>query len=160
MILAFASAFYLVGRNQLQYDKIDKEDGQEPLYSSFMGALEFNYYLCLGEFEFIDGFELGEASNYTFCWILFITASFQLMVHMMNMLIGIMGNTFAGNRQVQKQMQLKGKLKFVVDNWWMNAIGERKYRVKYIIAALLTEDDAEEVENIKLLQMTIDKLKA
>ena len=48
----------------------------------------------------------------------------------------------------------------MVDNWWMNAIGERKYRVKYIIAALLTEDDAEEVENIKLLQMTIDKLKA
>ena len=49
IIFQVASAFYLMGRNQLHFDEILESDG-EPLYASKRGALEFAYYLSLGEF--------------------------------------------------------------------------------------------------------------
>jgi len=107
--------------------------------------------VCLGEFEFKSGFNAGEEPSHDIvCGIIFFLASFLLCVHMMNMLIAIMGDTFIKNQVVETQLLLKGKLKFVVDNWWIkNALGEDKYRIKYIIAALISEneDDGNDIVN-------------
>ena len=59
---------------------------------------------------------MGDGSNKGWAMIFFIMASFLLLVHMMNMLIAIMGDVFSKNREIEHQLQLKNKLKFVVDN--------------------------------------------
>jgi Na+-transporting methylmalonyl-CoA/oxaloacetate decarboxylase gamma subunit len=92
-------------------------------------------------------------------YFFFVFASFILLVHMMNMLIAIMGDVFNKNREVEKQLQLKNKLKFVVDNQWADPFGKEKESIKYVIAAVLVEEDDDEVENIKLLQEAIQDLK-
>ena len=71
-----------------------------------------------------------------------------------------MGDTFSQNKEVETQLLLKGKLKFVVDNWWMKALGEDKNRIKFIITALISENDDEGmVEGFNKLQFEIDQLK-
>lgn len=71
---------------------------------------------------------------------------------MMNMLIAIMGSIFENNKKVSESLLLKNKLKFVIDNWWMNAIGKDRKRIQFIIAALHFEQADEEVEVAKELQ--------
>jgi hypothetical protein len=89
-IFAFANAFWLLGRNQFQFDYIMSEE--TPKYSTFGGALEFIYNVCLGEVGDYPVFELGEEpAQYRYLWILYIGATFFLIVHMLNMLIAIMG---------------------------------------------------------------------
>ena len=78
---------------------------------------------------------------------------------MMNMLIAIMGNIFEENKKVSSSLLLKGKLKFVIDNWWMNAIGEDRKRIQFIIAALHYEQNDEEVEVAKELERDFEQLK-
>ena len=50
--MGFANAFWIVGRNQLEYDEIEVSEDADPppLYAdSFLGAFKFMYYMCLGE---------------------------------------------------------------------------------------------------------------
>lgn len=42
-------------------------------------------------------FELGTASQYVQLWLLFLVATFTIIIHLMNMLIAIMGQTFSTN---------------------------------------------------------------
>jgi len=70
-----------------------------------IGSLEFFYYMCLGEFAFINGFSMGkdEDNSINYKWAMyffFLTGSFLLLVHMMNMLVAKMGDVFARNREV------------------------------------------------------------
>jgi len=85
-------------------------------------------------------------------WVFFIAASFVLIVHMLNMLIAIMGNTFAENQEVADKVTLKTRLRFVIDNWWLDALGEDKSKINYLVTAMLNEEDDEDVEIIKELQ--------
>ena len=71
---------------------------------------------------------------------------------MMNMLIAIMGETFAENNLIEDQTKLKKKLQFVVDNWYTNALGSDMKRITYIITAIYNEEDDEEVEILKEIE--------
>jgi hypothetical protein len=55
---AFANAFYLLGRNQIQFDQVSPDD--QPLYSTVGGALSFIFMICLGEVGVIDSFVTGQ----------------------------------------------------------------------------------------------------
>ena len=69
------------------YSYIDDNMGDNVL-----NALLAMYLLSLGEFSF-DGFSKGENSN--LAWVFFVIATFLCLVVFMNMLIAIMGETFA-----------------------------------------------------------------
>ena len=56
-------------------------------------------------------------------WIVFVMASFVLVTHMLNMLIGIMGDSRSKYREIETQMILKNKLKFIIENWYRDAFG-------------------------------------
>ena len=60
--------------------------------NSVLNALLAMYMLSLGEFSY-DGFSNGENSNLS--WVFFVFATFLCLVVFMNMLIAIMGDTFA-----------------------------------------------------------------
>ena len=148
-IFACANAFWLLGRNQVQFDRI-KED-EEPLYTTVGGALKYIYMLCLGEVGDTP-FEIGETPhNKRSLWIVYIVTTLTLLVHMMNMLIAIMSETFAKNREFSDQIRLKSQLRFVIDNWSLkdDAFGKGMGKINYLVAALLNEEDDDEIEIIK-----------
>lgn len=169
-LFAFANAFYKIGLNQLEFDKIEVEEfifedeiklkkKMVPLYTTLMGAYKWIYYLSLGTFSHKE-FKFGENSNHkTILGFLFVIATFTIVVHMMSMLIAIMGDTFTQNQQVEEQLLLKGKLKFIIDNWYLNALGDDKQRIKFIITALMSENEDDAVEIANRLQNEINHFK-
>ena len=114
---AFAVSFWLLGRNQLQYDNVPTAAEDFPSYSSFDGAWAFIYEMSLGEVGGFGMFEIGEQNHEGQIWLIFSLASFILIIHMMNMLIAIMTKTFEENQEVQSQIISKTKLRFVIDNF-------------------------------------------
>lgn len=74
--------------------------------------------MVLGVFDVVP-FEFGESQEAEFLYFLFIIASFVIMIHLLNMLIAIMGNTFAERHEVAEQIKYKDHLNFVLDNWFI-----------------------------------------
>ena len=123
-----------------------------PLYAkSLYGSLQYIFMLSLGELG-VDQFEKGEGTQTPYLWILFLIASFTLIVHMLNMLIAIMGETFAKSNEIEYQTKLKKKLQFVIDNWYKNALGDDMNKICYIITCIYNEEDDEEVEILKEIE--------
>ena len=83
-----------------------------------------------------DGFSVGDGTQYPILLTLFVFACVTIILHFLNMLIAIMGNTFAERAEVGAQIMTKDHLRFVMDNWLLMNIAFRdKSRIKYIIAA-------------------------
>lgn len=59
------------------------------------------------------------------------------------MLIAIMGETFGSNNEVKRMSQIKSHLRFVLDNFYLDAI-ENKGNVTYLITAFLSSEDNED----------------
>ena len=81
------------------------------------------------------------------------------MIHLLNMLIAIMGNTFSERQANIDKIYYKDHLSFVLDNWYLikTAFGGNLRDVKYVVAALAIE---EEDEDQALLQEIKDDLAA
>ena len=54
--------------------------------------------------------------------ILFLALSFFMCIHMLNMLIAIMGDSFSKNHEIAESKKRMQQLAFVVDNWWIDPI--------------------------------------
>jgi len=70
-----------------------------PGYTTLMGSMQHVFLLALGEFN-LEDYDLG-GNNYDYfvLWMLFVAASFVLLIHLLNMLIAIMGESFAQNNE-------------------------------------------------------------
>lgn len=100
-LIAFSTSFFIIGRNQLQFDGIFT-DGNEvpaiPMYATPFGCITFIYQMSLGEVGFYDFYDAGKNPNHSLIlWTLFIAASFIIIIGMMNMLVAIMTNSFETN---------------------------------------------------------------
>ena len=47
----------------------------------------------------------------------------------------------------------------MVENWWINALGDETKRIKYIVAALYRDEDEEDVEIIHEVEEQIIQMK-
>ena len=79
---------------------MSESEDSVPDYSKFHGALKHVYLLALGEFNLKD-YELGDGTDKLLLWILFVSASFFLLIHLLNMLIAIMGETFVKFNEIK-----------------------------------------------------------
>ena len=70
-----------------------------PGYTTLMGSMQHVFLLALGEFNLEDYDLGGNTYDYFVLWILFVAASFVLLIHLLNMLIAIMGESFAQNNE-------------------------------------------------------------
>lgn len=71
-----------------------------------------------------------------------MTASVVIILHFLNMLIAIMGNTFNERTEVGAQIMVRDHLRFVMDNWMLlNVAFPDKTSINYIIAALAINDE-------------------
>jgi len=59
------------------------------------------YLLSLGEFN-VEEYDLGNGSQALILWVFFMLASFLLVIHFLNMLIAIMGETFSQNNETKR----------------------------------------------------------
>lgn len=75
------------------------EDFAYPGYVTLVGSLQHVFLLALGEFNLEDYDLGGNPFDIAVLWILFIAASFVLLIHLLNMLIAIMGESFAQNNE-------------------------------------------------------------
>ena len=95
----------------------------------------------------IVGYDYGEKSQYYVLISLFFISTFIIILHFLNMLIAIMGNTYAERREVGELTMVKDHLRFVMDNWLLMNIAFRdKERLKYIVCAFQANDDDAESE--------------
>ena len=99
-LLAFSICYFLIGRNQ-EY-LINLEGGSEedyPVYNTMIGAFHHVYLSAMGEFD-TEAYFLGEMSPLLI--IFFHLLSFFMCIHLLNMLIAIMGESFSKNNEVSE----------------------------------------------------------
>ena len=97
----FLIPFWLLARNQLQFDTFDK--GTAPSYSDLPGAVRFMFQMWFGEVgSTLDDFQYGEGTSVCYLFILFFGATFLIIIVLLNMLIAIMGDTFAKHYESKK----------------------------------------------------------
>lgn len=107
-LIAFSEAFFVIGKNQKMLahealqkmgDKVDPSinTNTEISYSSMMGALQHGYMSALGELDVDD---YANNAMTPVLSILFVLLSFFMCIHMLNMLIAIMGQSFDINAEV------------------------------------------------------------
>ena len=95
----------------------------------------------MGAGQGIEGFSAGEATMKNYLYIIFTAFQFIMQIHLLNMLIAYMGETFSKNNEVAEQIKTKDHLSFIIDNWYLKdiSLGDVK-QIKYIIAALPVSD--------------------
>lgn len=81
-----------------------------------------------------------------------------MLIHLLNMLIAIMGQTFGDRAAVGEQIRVKDNLHFVMDNWHLMdfALGYKTDQVKYIMAAFSATEEFKEVEVINQLKLDLE----
>jgi len=151
ILAAYMVAFYLIG--QVQLDQVPAE-ADNIRYATVYGSFQYMWYISIGELSADDAlFDKNKSTlTYLVLWLLFVTATFLVLIHMLNMLIAIMSETFTVNNESEQETRLKEHLQFVVDNWWtIETEGNRK-GFNYLVCAWAYEEDEEEVEILKDLQ--------
>ena len=68
----------------------------------------------------------------------FVFASFIMIIVLLNMLIAIMGNTFAERMPLSAQIKTKDRLEFVLDNWHIKETVRKDFKA-YGIAAFISD---------------------
>ena len=87
-------------------------------------------------------FAVGDTQTELVLKSIFIVASVVIILHFLNMLIAIMGNTFSERTEVGAQIMVRDHLRFVMDNWMLlNVAFPDRRRINYIIAAFSANDE-------------------
>ena len=97
----------------------------------FLNAVTNQYMLSLGEFD-LANYKGG--NNDSLAWAVFITTTFIIQITFLNMLIAIMGDTFARVSEIKEQSALKEKIEILSDFVYIveRESYERKNHFEYI----------------------------
>lgn len=157
---AFAYSFYLIAQNQKNFDSLTEYDvtKRKIIYDSVTGSMWYMINLLLGQTDTAP-FSSGDASQDAFLKLIFALAAFIIMIHLLNMLIAIMGNTYSQRRDQEDALRYKDHLRFVLDNFHMRESAFKNMkRVKYIIAAFTMDDENQESEVLSSLEDQISQV--
>jgi hypothetical protein len=143
LLWSSAFSFYILAQNQINFDNLSDEDMGDLPYGTLKDSLNYMGNMMIGETD--EGpFTLGDAKMEVPLFILFWICAFTSLIHLLNMLIAIMGNTFEAGNQTQEQQKYKEHLSFVVDNWFLRSYAfENIEQAKYIITTFSAVEDEE-----------------
>ena len=137
--------------------------GKHPVYSTIRGSIIFCFKLVVYLDPGLDNFDRSatypprNTMNF-WLWILWTVGVFVMIIHLFNMLIGMMGNIQGQETEKRQMYSLKYKLNVVVDNWWINAIDPKG--LKYIISATkMIEDEEQDVKDMSQKKKEINLLR-
>ena len=106
-------------------------------YNSFLGSVWFVYYgMVMGEVD-VDSFNQDGGDKYHL-YLLFLVSSFIMIVVLLNMLIAIMGNTFAERMPLSAQITIADRLRFVLDHWHLKHQVQKDFK-NYNVAAFTSD---------------------
>ena len=125
-----------------------------PPYTTWTGAFDHVYTSSLGELSTDTYYN---DSMQPVLVILFIFMSFFMTIHMLNMLIAMMGESFGKNNEEGEAKKKMSQLEFVVNNWYIDPI-ENKDRYVYIIAAMSNEEIDNTDEKFAHLEKRLDRI--
>lgn len=144
-LVAFINAFYMIGKNQKELAEMSEGALESPPYHTWIMAAHHVYTSSLGEFD-TDFYFQDSMSPWLIC--LFLALSFFMCIHLLNMLIAIMGESFANNNTVAESKKRMSQLAFVVENWWIDPLKD-KDRIVYIVGAFHIDMEVDESEKFK-----------
>lgn len=128
-------SFFLLGQNQLAFDQVSEEERELVSYGTASGSLSFIFHMLLGESDF-SGFSAGTGSQSPLLSILFVATAFIIMIHLLNMLIAVMGNTFNERAGIAVELKYKNHLQFVRTKWYLvDSRFAHLRQARYLIAA-------------------------
>ena len=88
--------------------------------------------------------------------VLFLMISFIMCIHLLNMLIAIMGQSFDKNAEIGDSNRKISQLEFVVNNWWIHPI-KNKNQIIYFLAAFNVKDEMENEGKLENLDVQIQE---
>lgn len=91
--VSFSCAFYSIGRNQMQL--ADGDAKKIPSYSTYSGAFLFVYEQSLGIYNTAP-YKNNEMTPVLI--LMFILSSFIMTLYLLNMLVGLMGESFGAGK--------------------------------------------------------------
>jgi len=125
-LAAFANVLIILDNNR----ESDDEKSIESLTGFiFFDALVHAYLTGLGDFS-KDNYAISDP---VVVWIMFLLATFLVMLVFMNMLIAMMGETFGRITAIQEQSTLKELCQMIDDNNWLLNISEVFKGDRYIL---------------------------
>ena len=91
--------------------------------------------MLLGESDY-EAFSLGKGSQSTLLTIMFSITTFIIMLHLLNMLIAVMGNTFNERAGIALELKYRNHLKIVRTKWYLiDSRFAHLRNTRYLIAA-------------------------
>lgn len=157
-MIALSCSFFLLAQNQIDFDMKDDEKTREEKekvipYSTISSSLWYMWQLCLGGAN-TKTYSIGEASQTTYLTGFYILAQFFMIIHLLNLLIAIMGETFANCKEVGHLVKVRDHLSFIIDNWYLNSISiPNRDSIVFIVTAFLVntgnQNDNELVSELK-----------
>jgi len=142
---------------------VDGADPNDIPYYTLTGSFWYMYLVLLGAGE-VDSFSLagedGAPTQEGILKFLYVLSTFMLLIHLLNMLIAMMGETFGNFNAIKSQIKVRDHLSFVMDNWYLNdlSIGKDLKSMKYIVTAFLVKGDDEGHEMLKVVDGKLDML--
>ena len=88
---------------------------------------------------------------------LFVLMALFLCIHLLNMLIAIMGQSFDRNAEIADSNSRISQLEFVVNNWWINPI-KAKNKITYFVAAFNVQEDHNDDHKIDSIMSTLAEI--
>lgn len=79
------------------------------------------------------------------------------MVHLLNMLIAVMGQSFDKNAEIADSNRKISQLEFVVNNWWIHPIHD-KNKIIYFVAAFNVNDEDHEDDKLDAIVDTLKEI--
>lgn len=125
-LAAFANVLMILDNNR----ELEEEKSIEPFTGFILfDALVHAYLTGLGDFA-KDNYAISDP---VVVWIMFLLATFLVMLVFMNMLIAIMGETFGRITAIQEQSTLKELCQMIDDNNWLLDIAQVFKSDRYIL---------------------------
>jgi hypothetical protein len=93
----------------LRFDNFSEDDRKALQYGNAMDSLWFVWLIVLGSID-ESSFFLGNKGEFRVLRLILTFASFIMVIHLLNMLVAIMGNTFAERSENKIQIILKDQL--------------------------------------------------
>ena len=146
LILFFCILFTFGDALMIMNEKRSSELYKNYFDISFFNSIFNQYLIGLGDFD-IENYELLQHD--WFVWVLFIFMTFLTQIVFLNMLIAIMGNTYAKEMEFRDQSALKEKIDIISDYVVITRREENvvKELAKFIFAitpaTLSTDEDAD-----------------
>ena len=127
------------------------------VYGSSLGDIDTEAYYASTEDCDIDGESCGTEMQPVLI-VLFLFMSFFMTIHMLNMLIAIMGDSFGRQSEDGDSKKKISQLEFVVDNWYIDPIDDKE-NIVYIISAKANNGEDNTDERFGELQKSLERIK-